>query len=515
MAYNHSDANDPEHSIVTFPGQIKSQYYDQQHVLATLYHCWTATTHQIDRISNLTLTLLKAPHVDIPRCEHASGKRFYIEDALEELDEPGEFYLDHLSNKVLYYPFPGDGVATFVAYAPQLKTLLNISHTMDVELTDLSFVHGMVDMDGFFIGDPDGQAASNLHSAAVAINYAARVHFHDITLAHTGGNGLYFNKSVSNSTLERFEIVDIGASGLRIGAYNESAETNPTRTIVVQDGYIHDGGHTYRMGPGISMVACRQCTLTHNEVANFSYTGISSGYGFTEHPYNLEGTIISFNHLHHLGRGELSDMGCFYSWGGDQGNLVLDNNVCHYVVNYPQGYGGWGFYTDQTSANVLFTNNLVYNVTDACLHEHYGHNITLVNNILVRQHAYSDDGILLSAAPTAKPGWYVQFNLTRNILAGVKVFSSTSLPEFANSTYDYNTYWQDNTTIAFPGNVNFSQWQQGLETAPKDLHSIVSNPLFVNAPNGDFSLQADSPALQLGFQPIDFATVGPRAYEQT
>eukprot|EP00045_Choanoeca_perplexa_P005064 m.43187 g.43187 ORF g.43187 m.43187 type:complete len:668 (+) comp12910_c0_seq1:2-2005(+) len=512
MSYDHADASDPEHSIITFPGQLRAQYHDQQHVLATLFHCWTATTHQISRIDNLNLTLLKAPHVDIPRCEHASGKRYYIEDALEELDQPGEFYLDRVANHVLYYPYPGENVVDFVAYAPQLNTLLNISHTMDVEVSNLSFVHGLVDMDGFFIGDPDAQSASNLHSAAVAVNHAARVHLHGLTLAHVGGNGIYLNKSVSNSTLERFEVTDVGASGLRLGAFNRSAETNPTRTIVVQDGYIHDGGHTYLMGPGINMVACRMCTVTHNEVTNFSYTGVSTGYGFSEHAYNLAGSVISFNHLHHLGKGELSDMGCFYSWGGDQGNILLDNNVCHNVVNYSGGYGGWGFYTDQTTANIAFTNNLVYNTTDACLHEHYGHNVTLVNNIFVRQHAYTTEGILLSAAPTKTPGYYVQFNLTRNILAGDKIFSSTTLSEFNSSTYDYNTYWQGGVPIVFPGDVSFSQWQTGTasQPIPKDVHSVIADPLFVNASGRDFNLQPDSPALKRGFQPIDFATVGPR-----
>jgi hypothetical protein len=77
MAYNHTDMSDPQHSIVYNPGQVKPSYHNQADVLATLFHCWTATTHRIRIIepSNRTLTLLQAPHVDIPRCEHASGKR--------------------------------------------------------------------------------------------------------------------------------------------------------------------------------------------------------------------------------------------------------------------------------------------------------------------------------------------------------------------------------------------------------------------------------------------------------
>jgi hypothetical protein len=73
MAYSHSSAADPQHSIVYNPGQVLNKYHNQEDVLTTVYHCWTATTHRIRSITpaNRTLTLLQAPHVDIPRCEHA------------------------------------------------------------------------------------------------------------------------------------------------------------------------------------------------------------------------------------------------------------------------------------------------------------------------------------------------------------------------------------------------------------------------------------------------------------
>jgi hypothetical protein len=66
--------------------------------------CWTATTHRVASITaaNRTLTLLQAPHVNISRCEHASGKRYFMANAMELLDEAGEFYYDN-KNKTLYY----------------------------------------------------------------------------------------------------------------------------------------------------------------------------------------------------------------------------------------------------------------------------------------------------------------------------------------------------------------------------------------------------------------------------
>ena len=44
-----------------------------------------------------------------------------------------------------------------------------------------------------------------------------------------------------------------------------------------------------------------------------------------------------------------------------------------------------------------------------------------------------------------------------------------------------------------------------------DTHSVIADPMFVDPVNDDFRLRANSPALKLGFQPIDLSKIGPRA----
>jgi hypothetical protein len=52
----------------------------------------------------------------------------------------------------------------------------------------------------------------------------------------------------------------------------------------------------------------------------------------------------------------------------------------------------------------------------------------------------------------------------------------------------------------------FEQWKaRGM-----DQHSVIADPLFVDPADGDFSLKPDSPALKLGFKPIDISAAGPR-----
>ena len=91
-----------------------------------------------------------------------------IEDAKEELDEPGEFYYDRQSRELIYLPMPDEQLDSFEAWAPQLITPVSVQAS-NVMIEKLSVIHAAADMDGFFIGDCDGQSASNLHTGAIVI----------------------------------------------------------------------------------------------------------------------------------------------------------------------------------------------------------------------------------------------------------------------------------------------------------------------------------------------------------
>ena len=495
------------------------QYHNQQDVLATLYHCWTATTHRIRSITpeNLTLTLYQAPHVDIPRCEHASGKRFYLEDAWEYLDTPGEFYVDRQANTVTYLPLPGEAAASLVAYAPQLITLLSATNTSQITASSLALVHGAADMSGFFEGDCDAQSAANLLSAAVSLNHAAAITLTNLSVAHTGSEGIWANVSAVDILLARLVVFDVGASAVRVGTASTAPLPNPTRNVTLVDSYLSDGGHIYMMGPGILLVACEACTVAHNSIHDFFYTGVSTGYAFDNAPVDIQGTRLAFNLLYNLGRGRLSDMGCVYTWGGYQPDVVVDSNICHSVENYPGGYGGYGFYTDQTSNGIHFTNNLVYNTSAACYHDHDGNNVSLVNNIFVYSvPSSSDEGAIRSANPTSEPGWFAQFNFTRNIVSVAQdalVFTDDQhTSTFTLARFDHNLYWKQGAAIVFPGNQSFSAWQAHGAGAlgGQDLHSLVADPHFVDPSSNNYELLPSSPAFALGFQALNLSQVGPR-----
>jgi hypothetical protein len=73
-------------------------------------------------------------------------------------------------------------------------------------------------------------------------------------------------------------------------------------------------------------------------------------------------------------------------------------------------------------------------------------------------------------------------------------------------TFDRNLYWNLAGAPVLFGSKSFSEWQaQG-----QDQHSLVADPCFEDATQGDFRLQPGSPVEKIGLKPWDMKTVGPR-----
>ena len=66
---------------------------------------------------------------------------------------------------------------------------------------------------------------------------------------------------------------------------------------------------------------------------------------------------------------------------------------------------------------------------------------------------------------------------------------------------------QDNRRVGEGEKITaFEQWQRlGYEA-----DSVIADPMFVDAAQDDYRLKPDSPALKLGFVPIDISRIGPR-----
>jgi hypothetical protein len=255
------------------------------------------------------------------------------------------------------------------------------------------------------------------------------------------------------------------------------------------------------------------------------YTGISTGWNWGYAPTSNGNLTIAKNLIHDIGKGVLSDMGGFYNLGPSPGTVVT-GNVVHDVVTY--NYGGWSLYLDEGSSNVVIRSCISFHSKSAGFHQHYGENNTIMNNIFafptIDNSGNTSDGSDTAAVrssqhgPGGGPGMNSSFAFLRNIVlldVGYStLFYTTVSYGMKNMSLDNNTYWSlvvPPSTLQFPSTqapTTFSEWQ----SEGKDGSSVVADPKFVDSEALDFShLEESSPALALGFVPIDTSDVGPRS----
>ena len=118
--------------------------------------------------------------------------------------------------------------------------------------------------------------------------------------------------------------------------------------------------------------------ILHNDIHDFSYTGVSVGWTWGYGPALAQNTLVAYNRIYNIGRGLLSDMGGIYTLGSQQGS-VLSHNLIHNVQTFD--YGGWGIYPDEGTTGLTVRDNVVYGCKSAGFHQHYGKDNVIENNI--------------------------------------------------------------------------------------------------------------------------------------
>jgi len=469
--------------------------------IVVVYHSWTTSRHRIKRLdTERRLVEFTAPS-GWPMGWWEKNQRYYVECVGEGLDAPGEWYLDRDSGELTYYPRPGEDMTKAEVVAPAPEELLRLEgdaaageFVEHLRFEGLSFQHT-----GWRMPEAetvDGQAAASLTTAAVRASGARHCLFQRCEIARTGGYGLWMQNGCKNNRVDECHLHDLGAGGVRIGE-TSLPKDKPLQTEgnEVYNCFIHNGGNVYHAGVGVWIGKSSHNTIRHNEICDFCYTGVSVGWSWGYAPSSAHHNAIEYNHIHHLGWAQLSDMGGIYTLGVSPGTRLC-HNLIHDVLSY--SYGGWGLYTDEGSTDILLENNVVYRVKDGAFHQHYGKENLVRNNVLALSATYGQ-------IRRSRQEEHRSFTIERNIIYadGVAMLGGN----WSNGNYllDSNCYWDaSGQAPTFPGGLTFSEWQQ----KGQDTHSLVADPKFADPANYDFRLQPDSPAVKLGFKPIDTTSVG-------
>lgn len=468
------------------------------------YHAWTASLHRIESIDEAEKLIRLKHHSAWPMGWWGGDERFFVENYPAALDSPGEWYFDPTTRLLRYYPLPDQDMTQVKTSIPRVRELLVLQGDLEkgCYVEHLSFENLAFEQTGWSIpenGTVDGQAAAFLEEATVRAVGARNCRFTGCRVAHTGGYALWLRNGCKDNRLERCELTDLGAGGVRLGECGLPGEPeNQAERNEVLHCRIYDGGHVYPAGIGVWIGKSSYNRVAHCAIHDFFYSGVSVGWSWGYAPTSAHHNLIEFNHIHHLGKRELSDMGGVYHLGQAPGT-VIRNNLIHDVYSFT--YGGWGLYTDEGSTGVLMENNVAYNVTDGAFHQHYGKENILKNNIL----AFSDHQ---SQVRWTRVEEHLSFTIEGNIIYGETTPPLSGNIDGGQRHFARNLYWNRvPDSLKFPGGVDFATWQKN---SGQDQDSKVADPKFKDPTAGDFTLPPDSPAWDIGFKPIDLSRVGPQ-----
>ncbi len=293
--------------------------------------------------------------------------RYYVQGLLEELDAPGEWYLDR-KEKTLYF-WPPATLKGRTVYAPTLRTILELAPgTANVTFRGFTFEC----CDGTAITLKD---TTNCVIAASVIR----------NVGDYNGSGVSISGGKDNG-VAGCDIYETGSHGVSIGGGDRITLT-PANNYA-DNNYIHHIGVFYKQGVGISMNGCGN-RASHNLIHDGPRMGVMFGGN------NL---VIEYNHIRHMNL-ETEDTGAVYTggrdWIGSRGS-VIRYNYFHDMLGYGHDDKGvwhsphfsWGVYLDDNTGGVDVIGNVVARCSRACIHLHNGRDNVIENNVFVEGRLY-------------------------------------------------------------------------------------------------------------------------------
>ena len=289
--------------------------------------------------------------------------RYYVRGMQEELDAPGEWYLDKRTWTLYVIPPRGVDPATMAVYAPYLRTIVDLAPGT-ANITFRGFTFECSQSTAIVLKD-----TTNCLVSGCTIRNVGNYRGSGVSVSGGGNNGIVGN-----------DIYDVGRNGINVGGGDRKTLT-PAGNYA-DNNYIHHVGVFYKQGVGVSLSGCGN-RASHNLI----HDGPRWGIGFRGN--NL---VIEYNHIRHVNL-ETADTGAVYTggrdWLGSRGT-VIRYNYFHDILGYGQEKGqwvsphyAWGVYLDDNTGGVDVISNIVSRCVLGLIHLHNGRDNLVENNIFI------------------------------------------------------------------------------------------------------------------------------------
>jgi len=330
--------------------------------------------------------------------EKTGNSAFYLTNAIQFLNEPGEWFEDLRNHKLYYWPRASENMLNAKVIAPAIENLVKIEGTIDrpvsyIRFKSISFEHstwlrpsqqghvphqaGMYMLDAYKLktpGTPDkatleNQAWVGRPASAVEVVYATNTSFESCRFEHLASTGLDYKKGTAHNEIKGNLFKDIGGSAILIGTFSDEATEvhlpyNPSdqREISTNDrienNLITDVTNEDWGAVGIGAGYVRGIKILHNEINEVSYSGISMGWGWTKTQNAMKNNTISGNKIHHYGK-HLYDVAGIYTLSAQPESFITENVIDSiYKAPFAHLPEHWFYlYTDEGSSYFTIKNN--------------------------------------------------------------------------------------------------------------------------------------------------------------
>ncbi|MBR7066360.1 MAG: right-handed parallel beta-helix repeat-containing protein [Prevotella sp.] len=325
---------------------------------------------------------------------------FYLTNAKELLDSPGEWYLDAKAQRLYYMPRQGEDMTKAEVEVPALETLVKVEGTPDRRVTDvtiqgMTFCHttwmrpsimghaplqaGMYMIEAYKIkpqisrpnGDHklDNQGWVGRPAAAIAVDGARGVVITDCMVTHCASTAIDIHQYAADCMVANCDLIDIGGTGILAGTFGpEGHEAHlpyqPTDLsslctgLQILNNRIDDAANEDWGCLGIGAGYVRDIRIENNEIAHVSYTGISLGWGWNQQTCAMANNLVRGNYIHHYAQ-HMYDTAGIYTLGAQPHTFIEENvveDIC--TPGYVHDPEHWFYlYTDEGSSYITLRNN--------------------------------------------------------------------------------------------------------------------------------------------------------------
>ena len=441
---------------------------------------WAWAYQRIDRIDaqNKLLHLAKPYH----NYGFAKAQRYAFVNVLEELDSPGEWYVDR-STKTLYFCPPSPITAD--------STWLSLSNKPLIDLAGVSHVAW------------EGIEFRVSRAGAMSVKDGERIRIAGCTFTNFGDNPIAIDGG-TNHLVQSCDISEVGRGGIRASG-GDRKKLEAGNHAILNNHIHHFSRRLATYTPAISLAGVGN-RAAHNKIHDAPHMAL--GWSGNEH-------LIELNEVFNVVT-ETNDAGALYS-GRDpsmQGTIIRHNYFHH--IRGPEGHGTAAVYLDDHHNGHFILGNVFHTAGNpgkgsfGAVFIHAGRYNEIRGNIFIDcDRAYGE--ALWTPEQTEKNAktheWQKRLHQTVDI---ARPPYTTRYPWLANVMADHRPN-------IFAGNVLVrvaSMYKHGGPDAldAKDNWETTADPGFADPANRNFALKPDSDVFQRlpGFQPIPFDKIGLR-----